>query len=420
MIQRIQCVANIYDHSENAANIRVRVQYFNLNSNRWINLTPIVSLKASSMQYTNTSIKTIKSLTNEHLPVFRLVNFNKASEVISCGYSIQKRRVARQNHDELYLDFGTIYYHSSDYLSEQKLDLPPNQHGFRTVLAPSNQVNTKKQAALIQSFQRRIRELETTNTGLTNDLERLEKQLADAKSDLKNEKSNSDNANKERNKLEKNIQVLEGKVKDIKDLKAAKDQLLKEAERALIKARSDLKNENSRRVKAEEARQEAASNLEQLKEEMRVSKKNGPANISAIYRHMIEEVEESMPKSKGSRFSIGKVSMNLKGLVVNDNGRERFQLLDPELAKQIRSDVISNVFIEINDTNPSEDHHSFVPNVIGQTETAVRNTLKASDLHLNAIYQSTKSAPVGQAFKQSPVEGESLPANAVVTVVFSK
>ncbi len=417
MIQRIQCVADLYDHNKKAVNIRVRVQYFDATRNRWINLTPLASFKLSRMQYTTSSSNVLSRLTNGNLAVFRLVNSQNTAEMISCGYSIQRRSIPGTNNDEIFLDFGTIYYHSSSYLSDLDLKLPPNQRGFRTILVKEK---NDKQDAVIKTLQTEIRGLKSTNTELSNEIEKLNKLLSDARAELKKLQSGSNDSDKIRKKLEKTILDLERDVDHLNKSKKEKDQQLKRTHNELIKASGDLKKESSLRAKAEEERDMISGKLEQLKEEVRISKKNGPANISSIYRHMIEEVEESIPKSKNSRFSIGKVSMNLKGLVVNDSGRERFQLLDPELAKQIRSDVISNVFIEINDTNPSEDHRSLVPNVLGQTETAVRNTLKASDLHLNAVYQSRKSVPVGQAFKQSPEEGDALPANSVVTVVFSK
>lgn len=417
MIQRIQCVADIYDHNKKAANIRVRVQYFDAARNSWINLTPLASFKMSRMQFSTTASNVLSRLTNGNLAAFRLVNSQNTDEIISCGYSIQRRNIPRTNNDELFLDFGTIYYHSPNYLSDLNLKLPPNQHGFRTILVEGK---NNKQDALIKTLQTEIRGLRSTNTELSNEIEKLNKLLTNARAELKKLKSGSNDFDEKREVLEKTIKDLERDIDVLNNSKKEKDQQLKRTQNDLIKSSSELKKESSLRVKAEEERDIIRVKLEQLKEEVRISKKNGPANISSIYRHMIEEVEESIPKSKNSRFSIGKVSMNLKGLVVNDSGRERFQLLNAELAKQIRSDVISNVFIEINDTNPSEDHRSFVPNVLGQTETAVRNTLKASDLHLNAVYQSTKSVPVGQAFKQSPAEGDTLPSNSVVTVVFSK
>ena len=168
------------------------------------------------------------------------------------------------------------------------------------------------------------------------------------------------------------------------------------------------------------------SEVESLQQVVKAEGASAP--ISSVYEQMVTELDSASAtlatrEAGTGQYKLGSVSINLKTLVsLDQEGKYQVQMLDASKATKVNTAAISDMKINIlskGDTAAPANPNT-VPQLVGFTETAVRQRLIPLGLKLVPIYQTTESHPYGQAFQQKPAQGSALPADRKVTVIFAK
>ena len=142
--------------------------------------------------------------------------------------------------------------------------------------------------------------------------------------------------------------------------------------------------------------------------------------INELYTDIVSEIENATRASASSAFKLSNISLKLKAVIQRDGESVSAALLDIANSENINGNAISELTFDITPTQIGETTLSTMPEVTGLTETAVRLELKSLDLRLNPVYQKNPDVVNGDSFKQSPASGDSIQANQLITVIFSK
>jgi predicted nucleic acid-binding Zn-ribbon protein len=151
-----------------------------------------------------------------------------------------------------------------------------------------------------------------------------------------------------------------------------------------------------------------------------------PKSVSAnkLYTDIIDEIQIAKENTASSGFKLSNISLNLKTVAEKDAQGLRFQVIDINNASEINGAAISDIKIDITESETPVVNELIVPKLIGLTETAARKYLEKFSLRLDPVYQlmNTTDSPIieGQAFKQSPEPGTITTPDTTITVIFAK
>lgn len=147
---------------------------------------------------------------------------------------------------------------------------------------------------------------------------------------------------------------------------------------------------------------------------------HSPIPINELYTNLVSEIDTATRSSGSSAFKLSNISLKLKAFIQRDGDTVSASLLDLTNSEEANGDAISELTFDITPTPTGESTLATLPDVTGLTETAVRRVLKSLNLRLNPVYQKNLDVVNGDSFKQSPVEGDAIQPNQLITVIFSK
>ncbi len=172
-------------------------------------------------------------------------------------------------------------------------------------------------------------------------------------------------------------------------------------------------------------RSEAAAEAASAREESERLKSQMETQVDAgeLYSNIARQLQQAQSKlnEDGVPYRLGKVSLNLKTLVSGNS------MTLPTLAEIDKgsSGIFTDVALEyLPDSSDSQTSEPLVtvPDFSDLTETLARRLAGDLGLQLEAAYQSIgdSAQPVGQAIRQIPAKGKTLPPGEVVLVVFTQ
>ena len=172
-------------------------------------------------------------------------------------------------------------------------------------------------------------------------------------------------------------------------------------------------------------RSEAAAEAANAREESERLKSQMDTQVDAgeLYTNIARQLQQAQNKlnEDGVPYRLGKVSMNLKTLV---NGNSMTLPTLAELDKR-NSGIFTDVALEYlpqSSTSQNTEPLVTVPDFSDLTETLARRLASDLSLQLEAAYQSVSGSTqsIGQAIRQIPAKGSSLPPGDSVLVVFTQ
>nr|WP_294858919.1 PASTA domain-containing protein [uncultured Fluviicola sp.] len=147
---------------------------------------------------------------------------------------------------------------------------------------------------------------------------------------------------------------------------------------------------------------------------------HSPIPINELYTNLVSEIDTATRTSGTSAFKLSNISLKLKAFIQRDGDTVSASLLDLTNSEDANGEAISELTFDITPTPTETGTLATLPDVTGLTETAVRRVLKSLNLRLNPVYQKNLDVVNGDSFKQSPVEGDAIQPNQLITVIFSK
>ncbi|MEH6565911.1 MAG: PASTA domain-containing protein [Halopseudomonas sp.] len=178
-----------------------------------------------------------------------------------------------------------------------------------------------------------------------------------------------------------------------------------------------LEQLSKQRSEAAEEAARAREESERLKEQMHTQ-----VDAGELYSNIARQLQQAQSKlnEDGVPYRLGKVSLNLKTLV---NGNSMTLPTLAEIDKG-NSGIFTDVALEYlpdSSTGQSSEPMVTVPDFSDLTETLARRLAGDLGLQLEAAYQSVgKNQSIGQAIRQIPAKGSTLPPGESVLVVFTQ
>jgi len=172
-------------------------------------------------------------------------------------------------------------------------------------------------------------------------------------------------------------------------------------------------------------RSEAAAEAARAREESERLKSQMETQVDAgeLYSNIAKQLQQAQSKlnEDGVPYRLGKVSLNLKTLV---NGNSMTLPTLAELDTR-NSGIFTDVALEYlpdNSATQSVEPVVTIPDFSELTETLARRLAGDLGLQLEAAYQSVGESGqgIGQAIRQIPAKGKTLPPGESVLVVFSQ
>lgn len=329
------------------------------------------------------------------------------------------------------------------------------------------QLNEKE--AAINNALATNRKLEETIKALQNSIAALEKELKSISAELEAKKNEiaklneqiailskgSGTTNAEKAELLKKMDALNATIKTkqaefdklvkiaqeneitlakMKDQYASLNVEYSALEKAIVAKIEDLKKQNqliesqSATLKVNEtAIAELTSKLKIAEDKLAATpidkKEYKPAaqSVSTVYSSILNEFQKTNEIAKGNNLRLSNISLNIKTFIEHDDDGIRLQLVDANKINSTNSGALSDIKIEIGNTETSNNNTFTAPDLIGLTETAARRVIDALGLRLKAVYQYVNTeAPVGQSFRQSPAKGTEILPNETITLIFAK
>ncbi len=142
--------------------------------------------------------------------------------------------------------------------------------------------------------------------------------------------------------------------------------------------------------------------------------------IANIVNNLMTDAAAINTQNISNGYKISNLSLNIKGLYTNNDGKEALTFLTPEETKELTGNPYSEMQLNLVETPATTPGSIVVPRLLGLSETAVIMLLEKQNLKLNPVYQQTSAYPRGQAFKQVPGPGDMFETLDSVTVIFAK
>lgn len=170
-----------------------------------------------------------------------------------------------------------------------------------------------------------------------------------------------------------------------------------------------------RRDELEQVRNESKTLRDQL---------DGEVEVESLYANVGRQLQQASRhlRDDGIPYRLGKVSLKVKALVGNGGNR----LFMPNLADfpRVAEGALADMTFEFHPTEDAAvDAAVAVPDFSGLTETAARRLAQAAGLRLEPAHEDARErrdVGAGQAFKQTPSKGASVPRDSTVLVVFAQ
>lgn len=224
------------------------------------------------------------------------------------------------------------------------------------------------------------------------------------------------------------VKVLQEK---LDEQQRSSDQIRREMAETLERlqaAESDLLLSKMELEKSKQEQEAMAKDLASAKAELEsvLTAQRASMPIDTTLKNIMTDLSATHEKIDSQYYSLTNVKLDLKALMVKSpiDDKVSLQMLDPEMAKAVDGNVVSSISLEISPAVATQPvPNGIVPNVLGMTESLVRQKLHQAGLKLNPVYSSIqpKGVAAGHSYKQSPGPGsDEVRPGDVITVAFAK
>src|SRR5690625_1749985 len=237
-----------------------------------------------------------------------------------------------------------------------------------------------------------------------------------------------------KNKIKEVEENYRKKLQDVKSQKEQKDlQLLLEEKEKLLsnsqleintlkKSLEQIKGENNKKEKEILSLKERLSDIDREKSDGYKAK---ALPISSVYRSIAEEFSKYSQESKGQKYQLKNIKLELKGVFEHDEHGLRMKMLNKELLENYMAENISTLEVSLNDQEIiAKENMILVPDLRGFTEYAATSILKSLGLQMKKINQFEDNPKTtysfGQCIKQSPIANTYVEQGDVITLIFIK
>lgn len=272
---------------------------------------------------------------------------------------------------------------------QEKSTLSQNQKELQKVIE-KNQQQIDKLKLDIEQISSLLSESENKLTTAQNEIEILNKNLQQANANLESHYSSIQDLNSQILDLHTQKLTYKNEIEQVKDLLSNYANLI-----------SQLELENA-----------------ELKKD--VSLNNKPISINTLYSNLVGDLKNAQVQNQHQEFKLSNISIKMRTQLTNTESGLGINFINPEDGKNVNGNTISEITMDIV-TNPTISvEQGNLPNLIGYTESAVRNILNNQGLKLNPVYQQNKLIVNGDSFKQSPQPYSPVNPSQIITVIFSK
>jgi hypothetical protein len=426
-IRNIVVTAKLLDaENKTIDGLPVSLMFLDVTLNRWLLVARLekiaqgivnFQLNLSKAVLSNTELKIVESLDRAALPIFRLNNtFGKAEEleVFTTNFS----QSINNTLGRLTIDFGNNWIYpktalgTSEAGSSPLTGLPFFAARLNTAQTTSSTIDTEKFVSK-ETFQAELGKATTELQGKEAMLNETQKELQ--------------NARKQVVERETTIAMYETQIAEIGKMTTelqGKEAMLSETQKELQDARVQVQEREST-IAAYEAQITALENeLEGKtfddpgKSVVPLSQQTVP--IANIVNNLMTDAAAINTQNISNGYKISNLSLNIKGLYTNNDGKEALTFLTPDETKELTGNPYSEMQLNLVETPATSPGSIVVPRLLGLSETAVIMLLEKQNLKLNPVYQQTSAYPIGQAFKQVPGPGDMFETLDSVTVIFAK
>ncbi len=438
---------------ESVTNFNYGIQIFNNQLNSWQNLDKPILSEDGKLHYTYKIPSRISTsdiqrrairevLQASCIPQFRLIHWDKEQVFnITNTPSI----IANTKGTVITLDFNTCYLLNAEqfYDTNDGVTIAQSERGY---LLQQQLIDvTTKLENIKDNFNIKTAQAQETIAALNNNLKAIEAEkvaLETQLNTLQDALANSKNSDEEiailKKKIEEltvNIEQLKTEYNQLKDILVNEQNKTKALEGTVNNLNIKLKNSIAETDEKQKSITELSQVLETKNKEIDTlnakieelntySTADNPNKLEAqkVYSSIVDDIVTADAKMDNSRFKLANISMNLKATVEKGPTGTMLGLIDFESAQHINGAAISDISIDIVPNSNTVITKNTVPNILGLTESAVRNILVNYGLKLDVVYQPTDNPKLieGQSFKQFPSAGSDLIKGQNITVIFSK
>ncbi|MEY4926082.1 MAG: chromosome partition protein Smc [Bacteroidota bacterium] len=400
--KKIQFSATIYDTSNTLIpNMSLVIQYFDTQTNKWEPLlksttengllSAVFDFSPSPSKATILAAKINQIIAAGSMPTFRLISAVSLKLPVTELFATTSNLALNPEKTMFLAEFGEMIYNA-----EARMEKLPAKETVICVTLPVI-----------------VYKLIMQNKDMAKQLELQTQKVSDLTTQLKA-------PNQELQKRDATIKTLNDailqeaqKTTDLQTRLTAKDEIIATKNQQILEKDKKIAEQTTQIITAAQPTENTRQNTAQ------------PMN--KVYAHILDEVHTVAARDTNNRYALSSVSMNLKTFVEQDaNGNMKLQLIDSKNAEKINGASVSEVKLEVATNNqPAMPNTGKIPSILGLTESAVRSVLQSIGLQLNPVYQSTELSAtdkysIGQAFKQSPIGGDSIGKTQTVTVIFAK
>lgn len=426
------------------------IELFDVNTNQWQVLAEVATNPKGVLDFlytiptriakTDTQNRILKqTIASGGVPSFRWIYQNpKTQQKELIGQSVTIRTEDKKA--LLIVDFNTLWI--SDTIQKSSNDITV----IATALEPIEATISKEEnreltlhpidvvavdrANDMEECQRRVEELNQQIESLSAHTKRLEDLIKNKDAEIQNLKKELEAVNNQ-NSNEDLEQIIEAQRREIEQLKEDNERQavhIRDLQKQLENQEHVISNKEEEITSLTTQLSRKDVEIQNLNERIQELENQNPdthpnkLDAQQVYSSIVHDINRADEAMLNSKFKLANISMNLKATVEKGEEGTLFGLIDYESSKNINGAAISDISIKVIPNDTVTSNTLTVPNIIGLTESAVRNVLQQYDLKLDVIYQPTNVANYikGQAFKQYPEAGSDLIPGQEVTVIFAK
>jgi len=165
-----------------------------------------------------------------------------------------------------------------------------------------------------------------------------------------------------------------------------------------------------------------AKELEKTQTIQQETNRAAARSVKEVYSNITNQFALIEEENTNSKYKLSNLSLNLKSFVDMSTGDLCLRLIDGNESTRYDGSAVSTIRIDFSEQSQSSATSFKMPNVVGLTENACRQTLASVGLKLDPVYQlmNAKGTPVGRSLKQSVPAGSIVNPNDLITVIFAK
>ena len=413
-------------------NFNYGIQIFNNQLNSWQNVDkPILSEKGellytykipSRISTSDTQRRAIREVLQAScIPQFRLIRWDKEQVFI---ISNTPTVIANLKTLAITLDFNICYLLDTDKHYDTINGVVIAQSERHYILQQQLTDTSAELKNIKDSFNTENAQAQETITALNENLKlieaektNLETQLNTLKEALENGKNSDEELAVLHEKIEElntTIEQLKNEYNYLKDLLVSEQGKTEALEGTVTNLNIKLKNSITEVAEKQKSITELSQVLETKNKEIDTlntkieelntySTADNPNKLEAqkVYSSIVNDIVTADSQMDNSRFKLANISMNLKATVEKGPTGTMLGLIDFDSAQNINGAAISDISIDIVPNSNTVVAKDTVPNILGLTESAVRNILVNYGLKLDVVYQPTDNPKLieGQSFK---------------------